>query len=199
MLRRGGYAGTSKGRTYQRGNVHSSKYWRRVLLPVIERYRDHPIPKYFRGDAAFAVPSLFRVLEAEDYGYAIRIKSNRRLEGKIAHLTRRPVGRPSRKPKVFYHNFEYQAGTWSIPRRIVAKVEWHCDMLFPKVGFIVTNLRSRPKGVVKFYNKRGGYAGTSAGRTYRRGTAEQWIKEGKYAINWTRLSCHDFKDNARTS
>jgi len=165
----------------RRGNVHSSKYWRRVLLPVIDRYRDRPIPKYFRGDAAFAVPGLFRVLEAEDYGYAIRIKSNRKLEGNIAHLMRRPVGRPSRKPKVFYHNFEYQAGTWSRPRRIVAKVEWHCDMLFPKVGFIVTNLRSRPKGVVKFYNKRG--------------TAEQWIKEGKYAINWTRLSCHDFKDN----
>jgi hypothetical protein len=35
--------------------------------------------------------------------------------------------------------------------------------------------------VVKFYNKRG--------------TAEQWIKEGKYALNWTRLSCHDFVDN----
>ena len=29
----------------------------------------------------------------------------------------------------------------------------------------------------------------------KRGTAEQWIKEGKYAINWTRLSCHDFVDN----
>ena len=28
-----------------------------------------------------------------------------------------------------------------------------------------------------------------------RGTAEQWIKEGKYALNWTRLSCHDFADN----
>ena len=35
--------------------------------------------------------------------------------------------------------------------------------------------------MVKFYNKRG--------------TAEQWIKEGKYALNWTRLSCHDFIDN----
>jgi len=35
--------------------------------------------------------------------------------------------------------------------------------------------------VVKFYNKRG--------------TAEQWIKEGKYALNWTGLSCHDFVDN----
>ena len=94
----------------RRGNVHSSKYWRRVLLPVIDRYRGRPIPKYFRGDAAFAVPSLFRVLEAEDYGYAIRIKSNRKLEGNIAHLMRRPVGRPSRKPKVFYHNFSTRPG-----------------------------------------------------------------------------------------
>jgi len=35
--------------------------------------------------------------------------------------------------------------------------------------------------MVKFYNKRG--------------TAEQWIKEGKYALNWIRLSYHDFTDN----
>ncbi len=28
-----------------------------------------------------------------------------------------------------------------------------------------------------------------------RGTAEQWIKEGKNAINWTRLSCHCFRNN----
>ena len=29
----------------------------------------------------------------------------------------------------------------------------------------------------------------------QRGTAEQWIKEGKYALNWTRLSCHRFRAN----
>ena len=28
-----------------------------------------------------------------------------------------------------------------------------------------------------------------------RGTAEQWIKEGKKAIKWTKLSCRTFKDN----
>ncbi len=27
------------------------------------------------------------------------------------------------------------------------------------------------------------------------GTAEQWIKEGKYAGRWTRLSCHSFDAN----
>jgi hypothetical protein len=64
---------------------------------------------------------------------------------------------------------------------VVAKVEWHQGELFPRVGFIVTNLSYPPKGIIRFYNGRG--------------TAEQWIKEGKYALNWTRLSCHKFVAN----
>ena len=61
---------------------------------------------------------------------------------------------------------------------MVAKVEWYRGELFPRVGFIVTNMTAGPEGVVRFYNGRG--------------TAEQWIKEGKYALNWARLSCHRF-------
>jgi hypothetical protein len=165
----------------RRGNNHSAKYWRRVLLPVIARYRDQKVPKFFRGDAAFASPKLFRLLEKEGYWYAIRLKANAVLERHIAHLMKRPVGRPSKKPKVFYHSFRYQAKSWANDRRVVAKVEWHAGELFPRVGFVVTNLRRSPKRVVKFYNGRG--------------TAEQWIKEGKNAIRWTRLSCRRFKDN----
>ena len=64
---------------------------------------------------------------------------------------------------------------------MVAKVEWHQGELFPRVGFVVTNLNLPPAGVTHYYNGRG--------------TAEQWIKEGKYALNWTRLSCHRFVAN----
>ena len=67
------------------------------------------------------------------------------------------------------------------PRRVVAKVEWHWDELFPRVGFIVTNMTGWSRRVVTFYSGRG--------------TAEQWIKEGKYAVKWTRLSCRSFKNN----
>ena len=165
----------------RRGNHHSAKFWRRVLLPVIARYRELKIPKFFRGDAAFASPKLFRVLEEEGYRYAIRLKANAVLERHIAHLLKRPVGRPSKKPKVFYHSFRYQAKSWDRARRVVAKIEWHAGELFPRVGFVVTNLRRSPKRVVKFYNGRG--------------TAEQWIKEGKNALKWTRLSCRRFQDN----
>jgi hypothetical protein len=164
------------------GNRGSAKYWRRRRLPVIARYRDLDILKFFRGDAAFAGPKLLRLLELERFRYAIRIKANAVLERNIAPLLKRPVGRPSRKPIVFYHSFRYRAGSWACARRVVVKVEWHAGELFPRVGFIVTNLKGRAKKVVRFYN--------------RRGTAEQWIKEGKNAVKWTKLSCRRFKDNA---
>jgi hypothetical protein len=65
---------------------------------------------------------------------------------------------------------------------VVAKVEWHQGELYPRVGFIVTNLTLPNRRMVKFYNGRG--------------TAEQHIKEGKNALRWTRLSCHAFRHNA---
>lgn len=165
----------------RRGNKASAKYGRNVLLPVIERYRHLNIPKFFRGDAAFAIPKLMRLLEDEGYRYAVRIKSNAVLEREIEHLLTRPVGRPSHKPQVFFHRFQYQAKSWQRARCVVAKIEWHAGELFPRVGFIVTNLSRHSKNVVKFYNGRG--------------TAEQWIKEGKNAVRWTKLSCRTFKDN----
>jgi hypothetical protein len=87
-----------------------------------------------------------------------------------------------RQVRRYYASFSYQAQSWKKPRRVVAKVEWHPGELYPRVGFIVTNLARPAERVVAFYNQRG--------------TAEQWIKEGKGAIKWTRLSCHTFAANA---
>lgn len=81
----------------------------------------------------------------------------------------------------FYKSFRYQAASWSHPRRVVAKVEWHPEELFPRVGFIVTNLRRKSTNVVAFYNKRV--------------MAEQYIKEWKVALKGTRLSCLSFNAN----
>jgi hypothetical protein len=163
------------------GNVASADDWRSVLEPVMARYGDLDIRRFFRGDAAFARPEVYENLEDERYLYAIRMPANNVLYEQIDHLLTRPVGRPPRRPVVWHHDFQYQAGSWDKPRRIVAKIEWHRGELFPRVGFIVTNLRRPSWRVVKFYNGRG--------------TAEQWIKEGKNAVKWTRLSCHDFVDN----
>ena len=79
-------------------------------------------------------------------------------------------------------SFTYQAGSWTKPRRVTGKVEWHSGELYPRVGFIVANMARSAERVVAVYNKRG--------------TCERWIKEGKGAIKWTRLSCRSFAANA---
>jgi Transposase DDE domain group 1 len=81
-------------------------------------------------------------------------------------------------------------GVWTAPIRTPSaaaaprrsEVEWHQGELYPRVGFIVTNLTRPAERITKFYNGRG--------------TAEQYIKEGKLALRWTRLSCHAFRHNA---
>jgi len=53
-------------------------------------------------------------------------------------------------------------------RPVVVKVEFQLGEMFSRVRFIVTNPGTDSRAVVRFYNKRG--------------TAEQWIKEGKQAV-----------------
>src|ERR1700730_9463698 len=124
----------------------------------------------------------FRVSSGEGIKYAIRLPANSVLQGRIGYLLTRPVGRPTNEVRCYYANFTYQAGSWRKPCRVIAKVEWHPGELYPRVGFIVTNMSRPAERVVAFYNKRG--------------TCEQWIKEGKGAIKWTRLSCRTFAANA---
>jgi len=115
------------------GNVHSADGWQEFLEPILRYYAGKEINIKVRGDAAFAIPGLYELCEELGIDYAVRIKENEKLTEKVALYTKRPVGRPGKKP------------------------------------------------VIKFYNQRG--------------TCEQWIKEGKYALNWTRLSCQGFKEN----
>src|ERR1700720_3461986 len=112
-------------------------------------------PIYFRADAGFANPEVYEYLEAEGIKYAIRLPANSVLQGRIGYLLTRPVGRPPNAVRCYYANFTYQAESWSKPRRVIAKVEWHPGELYPRVGFIVTNMSRPAERVVAFYNKRG--------------------------------------------
>src|SRR2546426_2413649 len=159
------------------GNVHSADGWDEALLPIIARYRARGQTVVVRADAAFALPALYEALERRGGRDAIRLPANDVLERRIEELLTRPPRPPSHAPLVRYRSFEYQAASWDRPRRVIAKIEHHPGELFPRVGFIVTTLTGTNRAVVRFYNQRG--------------TAEQWIKEGKAAT----LSCHRFRAN----
>ena len=76
----------------------------------------------------------------------------------------------------------FRRESWTKPRRVIAKVKSHPGELYPRVGFIATNMSRPAERVVAFYNKRG--------------TCEQWIKKGKGTIRWTLLSCRTFAAHA---
>jgi hypothetical protein len=172
--------------TLRPGNVHSADGWEDVLKPVLARYSASARPsitrRRFRGDAAFAIPALFDLLEPEGWDYAIRIKGNPKLHERIAWMTRRRPGRPPHHVVRHYTSFHPWAKSWSKERRIVAKVEFPPGEPVPRVGFIVTDRGLPNARVLAFYNQRG--------------MAEQHIEEGKYALKWTRLSCMRLKANA---
>ena len=138
--------------------------------------------RLLRGDAAFALPGRVRVPGGG--GLPVRDSPARQsgAPGADRAAAHAAGGTAPHYVRRFYASFRYRAQSWSRPRRVVAKVEWHPGELYPRVGFIVTNLRRPAKKVVAFYNGRG--------------TAEQWIKEGKHAVKWTRLSCTTFRANA---
>ncbi|OQA67648.1 MAG: Transposase DDE domain protein [Candidatus Diapherotrites archaeon ADurb.Bin253] len=163
------------------GNVHSTEGWREFLEPVLRHYFEKGVSVKMRGDAAFATPELYGLCEEMGIDYAIRIKDNGKLNKHVEQYMKRPVGRPGKKSIIKYISFQYRAGSWDKERRVVAKIKHHQGELFPRIGYKVTSMKGNKKSVVKFYN--------------RRGTCEQWIKEGKYTLNWTRLSCQGFKKN----
>jgi len=123
--------GDCEGAMLRPGNVHSADRWKELLEPIVRRYENKKVRKYFRADAAFAKPEIYEYLEEKGLLYSIRLPANDVLYDEIKHLLIRPVGRPSKKPVVWFHDFKYRAASWQKRRRVVAKVEWHQGDLFP--------------------------------------------------------------------
>ena len=174
-------AGDCLGAKLRPGNVASADDWDELLVPDIERHQTEGKHVAFRADAAFAKPEIYEALETRGVDYAIRFPANRTWNSRSRTSCSARVFVPAASPSCATRASAIRptAGRrrdGSSPRSSTMPGE-----LFPRVGFIVTNLTLRSRSVVRFYNKRG--------------TAEQWIKEGKQATHWTRLSCHRFRAN----
>jgi hypothetical protein len=129
-----------EGAILRPGNVHSADRWKELLEPIVRRHENKKVRKYFRGDAAFAKPEIYEYLEEKGLLYAIRLPANDVLYDEIKHLLTRPVGRPSRKPVVWFHDFKYQAASWQKRRRVVAEVAISKEV-FAKILSRINRLR----------------------------------------------------------
>ncbi len=91
-----------------------------------------PIPKIMPSDGCKGdtVPSVVRLwYNFHECGCHL---GNVGLQQNIAHLLKRHVDRPPKEVRRYRASFRYrvQSLTWS--RRVVAKVEWHPDELYPR-------------------------------------------------------------------
>lgn len=141
------------------GNVPSAdgavEFAHRVLDEVEEKIA--PVAA-IRGDAAFPEEGLLKTLEDRCVDYVFRLKNNARLRHLAEPLVRRPVGRPPKEPRLWFHELQYQAKTWSRERRVVLVIKEVPGEIFLDYFFLVTSwyaMEMPGEDLLEFYRQRG--------------------------------------------
>ena len=169
------------------GTKYCSNEADQFMIPLLKEYRaKYPsMPLFLRGDSGFAAPGLYEACEENDCRYAIRLKLNQTLI-KYAADADEALYRVTRNNQVDYAveygEFDYQAGSWSHPRRVVFKVEKPYGQMVHLFTFIVTTMEMEPYQVIQFY--------------CGRGKMENFIKEGKSGFDFSSVSSHSRVVNA---
>lgn len=163
------------------GTQYCSKGSGNFMIPLMQEYRQkHPsLPLYLRGDSGFAAPELYEACEDNDCKYAIRLKENNILlalcsDADVALY--RATADNAIDYAVTYGEFEYQAGSWSAPRRVVFKIEKPADQIIHMYTFVVTTMEMEPYQIIQFY--------------CGRGNMENFIKEAKSGFDFNAVSSH---------
>ena len=157
------------------------------MEPLLQEFRTRypSIQRYLRGDSGFAAPEVYEICEKNNCRYAIRLKENAKLRELAADaddaLTR-AIRYNAVDYAVEYGEFQYQAGSWSHPRRVVFKIEKPANQLTHLYTFVVTTLEIEPYKVLQYY--------------CGRGKMENFIKESKSGFDFSSVSSHSRIVNA---
>lgn len=157
------------------------------LQPVLDEFAENypDIPLFLRGDSGFAAPELYKQCEENGTSYAIRLKENRILR-ELAAAAEEALVEKTRSNMVDYAveygEFQYRAGSWEYPRRVVYKIEKPYGQMTHMHTFIVTNMDVSPQKLIKYYCKRG--------------TMENFIKESKNGFDFSAVSSRSRLVNA---
>lgn len=169
------------------GTVHASCGAVDTLDEIIQQLRQAwpDVAISIRGDAGFGVPEMYDFREREGLFYTFGYSTNARLKHHTEELLAETVCefQTSEEPlQRFLSIDDYQAGSWSRSRRILAKVEVNSSGTNRR--FVVTNMSGDAQGLYHgFYVKRGN-------------VPEKPIGELKNGLGADRLSSHGFTANA---
>jgi len=153
------------------GDVGAMSGAMELLQKIVTRIRQRwpHVRITIRGDGHFSDDRLMSWCEATPgLEFIVGMPSNARLMNEVQEAQRQMAaefaaakqsdedsGPPEEPPRTFVEIPYRTLDSWSQQRRVVAKVEWHSGDLFPRVGFVVTNMSARARGIVHFHNGRG--------------------------------------------
>jgi hypothetical protein len=163
-----------------------------MLKRIVDRLRQHwpEITFSIRGDNGVATPEMYEYCESEGmlyaFGYAANDVLKRRIrEEELEENARLLWWMSGRNGFQMFHTFEdYQAGSWSCPRRIITKLEI-TSTGGSNTRHVVTNMSGHATDVYHgFYTQRGR-------------VPERPIGELKNGLSMDRLSSHRFLANGQ--
>jgi hypothetical protein len=172
------------------GTVHASCGAIDTLRTIVDHLRAAwpNLTILVRADTGFAVPAMYEYCEREGLLYTLGYATNNVLRDRtdpwLADLEMYYFWYRHREPHVqrFEVIDDYQAETWSRPRRILVKLE--INRIGTNRRFVVTNMSGHPQGIYHgFYVQRGN-------------VPERPIGELKNGLHADRLSFHRFRPNA---
>jgi hypothetical protein len=176
------------------GKVHAACGAVDVLTEIVTQLRAHwpDVTIFVRGDQGLAVPEMYEYCEAEGLLYAFGYATNDVLK----RLTAERVWHAEllwwlyRKPCQLFNVIEdYQAGSWSRPRRIISKVEMTATGQLNR-RFVVTNMSGDPQGIYRgFYTQRGNVPERPIGEL-KNGLAMDRLSSPRFLANAQKLLFH---------
>ena len=165
-------------------NIDGARHCRAILKLLVRRFRQvwPGVKIIFRGDSGFCRWRMTRWCDRHGVDYILGLAKNSRLLdlARRTMVTARWQHRCTGDKQRLFEEFQYAAGTWDRPRRVIAKAE-HSDQ-GDNPRFLVTSLPGDPQDLYdKLYCKRG--------------EAENRIKEQQLGLFADRTSCHDLLAN----
>ena len=167
------------------GKRPSGKEIAMILERIVKKIRQ-AWPKVgiiIRGDSHYACPEVFDLCDEHNLKYGLGLTGRSPMLLKVQNLAERAkeLYHVKGQPVKLFTEFEYQAGSWASPQRVICKVE-HNEK-GSNIRFIITNLiNSRIRMIYETI-----YCG--------RGSMELMIKEHKNHLRSDKTSCHNFKAN----
>lgn len=141
------------------GEAHTADGSLDFVLPVVHWAQEHADRVWLRMDAGFPSPELLDELERSGCRYVARVRANQVLQRAAEPFLRRPAGRPPATERQWFHEFAYQAASWSRPRRAVLVVVDRPGELFLDYFFLLTNAQTDDidaATLLQLYRQRGG-------------------------------------------